>query len=146
VNEPVGKKTDQLRRDGSRVVSDDSATFDKIAQAVNSAGDLVQDMVDQENEAPPFRVVAPVLVVPTNTLWQIDYDRDGKIVSEARIVSRSTRYIDHGWRAFAGIHPVFYRMSHLELVPLNYLPTAVAEWTGEKGFFRKYMESTNKNR
>lgn len=37
VNQSVGKKTDQIRRENAKLVSDDSATFDKIGQAINSA-------------------------------------------------------------------------------------------------------------
>src|SRR5438270_12626622 len=43
VGEMVGKKIDQVRRDGATLVSDDSVTFDKLNQAINSCRDLIRD-------------------------------------------------------------------------------------------------------
>ena len=44
LGELVGKKTDQVRVDGSGMLtSDDTATFDKLNQAVNSCQGLLQD-------------------------------------------------------------------------------------------------------
>jgi hypothetical protein len=140
-NKTVGKKTDQIRRENAKLVSDDSATFDKIGQAINSAEDLVQDMANEEDEAPKFRVVVPVLVVPTGLLWQVDYDANGRLVAEARAVDRATCYVDHGWRASVGIHFIWYRISHLEIVASNFLSQAVEDWMGDSGFFRGYLKS-----
>jgi hypothetical protein len=140
-NKSVGKKTDQIRRENAKLVSDDSATFDKIGQAINSAEDLVHDMANEEEDAAPFRVVVPVLVVPMGLLWQVDYDANGRLVVEARAVNWAACYVDHGWRANVGIHFVWYRISHLEIVASNYLSQAVKEWIGDSGFFRGYLKS-----
>jgi hypothetical protein len=140
-NESVGKKTDQIRRENAKLVSDDSAMFDKIGQAINSAEDLIREMANEEEKAPPFRVVVPVLVVPMGLLWQADYDANGRLVVEARAVNRSTCYVDHGWRANVGIHFVWYRISHLEIIASNYLSQALKEWMGDSGFFRGYLKT-----
>ena len=140
VSKSVGKKTDQIRRENANLLSDDSVTFDKIGQAINSAEDLVQDMVSEEEEAPRLRVVVPVLVVPAGMLWQVDYDANGQLVVGARTVNQATCYVDHGWRASAGIHFVSYQISHLEIVTANFLSEAVKEWMGNSGFFRKYLK------
>lgn len=138
-NQSVGKKTDQIRRENARLVSDDSATFDKIGQAINSAEDLVHDMVNQEEGALRFRVVAPVLVVPMGLLWQVEYDANGRVAVEARAVNHATCYVDHGWRASVGIHFVWYRISHLEILASNFLSEATEGWMGDSGFFRGYL-------
>lgn len=139
-NKSVGKKTDQIRRENAKLVSDDSATFDKIGQAINSAEDLVQDMVSEEKKAPAFRVVAPVLAVPMGLLWQVDYDADGRRLIEPRAVDHATCYVDHAWKANVGIHFVWYRISHLEIVAANFLAQAVEEWMGDSGFFGRYLK------
>jgi hypothetical protein len=70
-----------------------------------------------------------------------DYDADGRLVVEARAVDRATCYVDHGWRANAGIHFLWYRISHLEIVASNFLSAPVAEWMGDSGFFWGYLKS-----
>jgi hypothetical protein len=136
VGEMVGKKTDQVGRDANDdLVSDDTTTFDKLNQAVNSCRDLVMDAV---NKRPPHdtRVVAPVLIVPQGRLWQVDYGSDGKMAIAPRNVTRSTLFINHTWSVETG-HPsriVDYRMSHLEIVTIDALPSVVSMWFGPSGF------------
>lgn len=143
VDKSVGKKTDQIRRENANIVSDDSVTFDKIGQAINSAEDLVQDMVSDERKIPSLRVVVPVLVVPTGLLWQVDYDANGRLVADARTVSHATCYVNHAWRATAGIHPVWYQISHLEIVTSDFLSKAVEIWMGSAGFFGEHLRSSS---
>jgi hypothetical protein len=64
----VGKKIDQVKREKQTLVSDDSATFDKCSQAVNSCRDLIQEMSNFPR-TPSLRVVIPALVVPSGTLF-----------------------------------------------------------------------------
>jgi hypothetical protein len=64
--------------------TDDSATFDKLNQAVNSGKDLVRQFV--LNASPPVvRVIAPVLVLPEGLLWP-DYDANGRLKANLRQV------------------------------------------------------------
>ena len=57
VGEWVGKKTDQIGREGNsaELVSDVSSTFEKLNQAVNSCRDLVRDYGSTANSEPPWR-------------------------------------------------------------------------------------------
>lgn len=138
--ESVGKKTDQVgRNDSGAFVSDDSATFEKLNQAVNSCKDLVQDFV-LSPRPPHVRAVAPVLVIPTGLLWQVDYADDGKILTPPRNVDRTTLFLNSSWTV--GRHPYdpfSYRLSHIELVTLDALPDAVKAWMGSSGFFSVYQ-------
>jgi hypothetical protein len=137
----VGKKTDQVGlSDSGTFVHDDSATFDKLNQAVNSCKDLVQNFVFNAH-LPQFRAIAPVLVIPTGLLWQVDYADDGKILTPPRnVVDRTTLFLNHSWTV--GRHPYnpcSYRLSHIELVTLGALPEAVKTWMGSSGFFSRYQ-------
>jgi hypothetical protein len=69
-NKMVGKKIDQVKRADQKqaLMSDDSATFDKCSQAVNSCRDLIQEM-SVFPRTPNLRVVIPALVVPSRTLF-----------------------------------------------------------------------------
>lgn len=120
VGEMVGKKTDQVGRDDKGLLfSDDSATFDKLNQAVNSCKDLVHRWTAKRD--PPYtRVVVPVLVVLDGVLWQVDYSSDGQTVVSPRTVSNATLFLGYTWSAKRrdGVQ-VDYCLSHLEIVTLD---------------------------
>jgi hypothetical protein len=136
LGEMVGKRTDQVGRaeHNSELFSDDGATFDKMSQAINSSKDIFIESAWES--APPFlRVIVPVLVVPANVLWQVDYDRDGNITKHPYHVDETTLFIDHLWSALVGIQTLNYRISHLHIVTLSYFEQALELWMGPKGFF-----------
>jgi hypothetical protein len=131
----VGKKIDQVKRVEQKqtLVSDDSATFDKCSQAVNSCRDLVQE-VSAFPRTPNLRVVIPALVVPTGTLFQVDYSRNGDKIVAPRKVPHSTLFLGQVWEAQAFDMPLKYRLSHLEIVTFAELLGTTNEWMS--GFFR----------
>ncbi len=142
--EMVGKSTNQVGRAESKseLVSDDGAAFDKINQAVNSAEDLVSDSL-ASNSPEVHRVVVPVLVIPTDVLWQIDYDYDGRVVHPVHQVQETTLFIDHAWSALLGVQGwKSYRMSHLHIVTIDSLKAVTEAWTGAEGFFRTCFSRT----
>jgi hypothetical protein len=130
----VGKKIDQVKRTEPKqaLVSDDSATFDKCNQAVNSCRDLVQEMANFPR-IPSLRVVIPVLVVPTGTLFQVDYSVDGDKVVTPRKVPHSTLFLGQEWETEGFNTPLKYRISHLEIVTFDALEKITSEWMS--GFF-----------
>jgi hypothetical protein len=106
---------------------------------VNSCQGLVQNFVFNP-DVPLIRAIAPVLVIPTGLLWQVDYTNDGKILTPPRNVDRTTLFLNGSWTIDRRPHiPFTYRMSHIELVTLGALPDAVKTWMGPTGFFSKYQ-------
>jgi hypothetical protein len=141
-HEMVGKRTDQVGRTESNaeLVSDDALTFDKISQAINSSEDLVVECL-ASSALPSFRAVVPILVVPSDVLWQVDYDQNGNITTPARRVGEATLFIDHSWGTMVGITGrVNYRISHLHIITVDNLEKIVNRWMGPDGFFRAFME------
>ena len=131
--EMVGKKTDQVGRNaGGNLFSDDSATFDKLNQAINSTKDLIARSIDRGFT---YQVILPVLVVPQDRLWQVDYAENGNIVREPHQVTRTTLFVAHRWseKLPSGLL-LSYRISHLEIVTLKGLEDAVASWLDPSGF------------
>lgn len=92
----VGKKADQVRRiaagrptDSYRLESDDTATFEKLNQAVNSCKDLVLKFT--RKTIPPYiRAVVPVLIVPNGLLWMVEYASDGTLKVAPHLVPGDT--------------------------------------------------------
>ncbi len=136
--EMVGKKTDQIMYKDGVLSSDDSATFDKLNQAVNSCRDLVQKLVS--STAPPYvKAVVPVVVVPAGRLWQVDYALDGGLVNPPRLVPRATLRIDKFWSTLTTFNQeIEYRLSHLEFLCIDALPDIIGGWLGPNGFFQGY--------
>ena len=135
--EMVGKKTDQVKRDkNSGLVSDDKETFDKLNQAVNSCRDLLRQLASRSEQG-LFGAIVPVLVVPTNTLWQVEYAADGRLVADPHPVTHASLFLDHSWSFDRGSphRTITYRMSHLELMTVDALPATANRWLGLYGFF-----------
>jgi hypothetical protein len=134
--EMVAKKTDQIGRDqAGDLFSDDSATFEKLNQALNSSRDVVQSAARADAPAPFHMVIVPVLVVPAERLWQIDYGEDGTLLVSPRKVERASLFLDHTWRVAGQFQEYPYRLSHLEVVTLDGLPKVLEHWLGQLGFF-----------
>jgi hypothetical protein len=134
--EMVGKKTDQVGRDTNRdFISNDEATFDKIGQAINSCQGLIAEL-SQKVGPPPKRVIAPVLVVPSGSLWEVDYHPTGGIAAPPHQVGRGTLFLDNTWESRSPYgHEMSYRLSHLEIATLDALPRAIQFWSSQAGFF-----------
>jgi hypothetical protein len=137
--EMVGKKTDQVRRDGSgTLVSSDEATFEKLNQAVNSCQDLVREYA-LKHSPPLVRAIVPLLVVPTGLLWQVDYDADGKLKIPPRAVTRAGLFLNCAWPVeVASGARILYRLSHIDLATIDAVPGIVDSYFGPGGFFPLY--------
>ena len=118
IGESVGKKTDQVGRENTQdaeLVGDDSATFEKLNQAVNSCRDLVR-YYGTTPHPPYLRVIVPVLVVPDGVLWQVDYTADGTMTKEPHVIPATTLFLGRGWDFDRGDRlQIPYVMSHLEI-------------------------------
>lgn len=120
--EPVSKKMNQIGRDEkSQIVSDDSATFEKLNQAVNSCADIVEELGTRSGE-PIKRMVVPILVIPNGMLWQVDYSSDGTTLAGPHQITRSSQLMNHSWQA-TGYYgtKLTYRISHVEIVTFDAL-------------------------
>jgi hypothetical protein len=122
--EMVGKRTDQVGRTHAELFSDDSATFHKLSQAINSSKDIYVDNA-RDSALPFIRMVVPVLVVPAHVLWQVEYNRDGNITKHPYRVNEASVFIDHTWTTLANMQTVSYRISYLHIVTVSYLEQAV---------------------
>jgi len=125
----------------NELTGDDSDTFERISQAINSEEELVIEALLKAS--PPFiRVVVPVLVVPTGALFQIDFNAAGDIHKHAHSVEEATLFMDHAWSTNKGIEGrLYYAMSHLHIVTFDALRKVTKRWMGEQGFFRTFEQT-----
>jgi hypothetical protein len=121
-NHMVGKSTVQVGRtkDSKLLHGDDSEVHDKWAQAVSSAYELISDAADKV-ASPETGIVAvfvlPVVVVPNQMLWVVDYSTDGDLIGEPNRIEETDFFLDHSpWRMGQFFS---YTVSHLHFVTLN---------------------------
>jgi len=131
VGEAVGRQTDQPTRDDrGDFKSSDTSTFDKWLQAVNGCSDLLKETANAPLLASEVCAIVPILVVPTDTLWQVDYHEDGSIAQPVRLVNKSTLILRSEWSVHLGLHWLTYDISHLEIITLAALHQRVKNLVG----------------
>ena len=127
VGEPVGKSCDQVGRRASQsgeIIGSDSDVFDKISQSLNSTYEILRSShYAGDRESTVISFILPVLVVPNGRIWVVSYDIDGNITEGPNIVSRIPYYIDKSWEIGGDSQElaVWYYMSHLEIVEIDYI-------------------------
>jgi hypothetical protein len=116
-DQPVGKATTQpgKRRTGE-FESGDAEVYEKWAQAVASAHDLIGEAsteYERNPKSPMFTLILPVLVVADDTLWAVDYSADGAAMEEPKQVEDCTVFLGKtsGGKAFEPS----YTLSHLHI-------------------------------
>lgn len=121
-HDPVGKSTERVaKNDDGTFKSNDSDVYERWAQAVSSAQDLVNSAVQN---AGCYTATFPVLVVPDRTLWVVEFDADGSRIGNPRQVERCSYFIGKSYRAGA-VGNVFYEVSHLEFVTIGGIETII---------------------
>lgn len=115
----AGKSVDQLRRNDLKIYGSDAEVFDKVSQALCSAYEMVQVAASGHGNFIVSSVI-PILVIPTGTLWIIDYDENGNVVHGPEPVQQTSYYCGKTW-SYPGQLLSAYSISHLEIVTIDYL-------------------------
>jgi hypothetical protein len=135
-DEPVGRQTDQPTMDASGdFTSSDAPTFEKWLQAVNGCRDLLKGVLEAPLSSAELHAIVPVLVVPDQMLWQVDYDDNGKTKVPVRQVDWTTLVLRHKWSVPSIFGPVEFDISHLEIVTPAALKQRLKNLIGSGAFF-----------
>jgi hypothetical protein len=111
--EPVGKST--IRWDGTKKIAVPDDTYDKWAQALASAAELVETAAHSAAEAKPiFEFVMPVLLINDGALWVVDYAEDGTRAAPA-LAQETTLFVDRKHEVQGRYGPQTYHLSHLHI-------------------------------
>jgi hypothetical protein len=120
--QPVGKKTNHLTRHPKTGVlsGNDEIVFKSVDQALSSAFDLVQTAA-QGREQDVVYAIVPMVVIPDNTLWCVDYNKFGE---HALPMARAavSYYLGHQVQLVSPVQqfsPFF--ISHVEIVTFTEL-------------------------
>ena len=124
-HDPVGKSCAQVGRKDEKdgpLHWNDSEVFERWSQALAAASDLA-DWATEEGDRVQSLVLSlilPILVVPNQTLWQVNYGSEGKMVGDPFQTDRCSFYVGKSYTAgkpIAGGTDV--TVSHLEFVTLS---------------------------
>lgn len=128
----VGKSCAQIGRDTkNEITHTDSELFAKWSQAISSAEGVINDAfytVPTDREGWLVSIVLPLVVIPDDRLWVVDYDDDGNMVNEPKQISRCAYYIAAACVAGDKIVSVPYVLSHLEFVTMSGLPEFLSQF------------------
>lgn len=120
VGEYVGKSSIQIGRDNQKeFTASDGEAYDKWNQALNSANEIIYSSF---NYFPPYSsnrittLVIPVLVVPNDTLWVVDYEENGEIVKVPISVDEAQLYVN---REYKFLDFPTYKISHMHFYTKN---------------------------
>jgi len=120
----VGKSLLQLKKDGKLSRTRDTELYEKWSQALASAVDLV-DTAGRDAAASTdqhvFTFVLPVVVLPDEALWKIEYDINGKFTEGPEPATEIEFFVAH--KALPpvelGDSNIPYVFSHLHFVTLT---------------------------
>ena len=111
----VGKATVQVgRTPNGDLTTGDAEVYEKWAQAIASAFDLVSQSVrdfERTDRRNAYSVVIPVLVVADGSLWTADYSEQGELLAEPSPCEECTIFIGKK----ISTRGVDYEMSHLHV-------------------------------
>lgn len=133
-HEFVAKKIDQVgRANNGAMIGNDGSIFEKISQAASSAYGLIEESTRIRETA--VHSIIPILVIPDNTLWQVDYTETGKQIGKPRKASRCNFFIDQTWPVKYYNGEIDYTLSHLEITAISELENTVKELMHKNSIF-----------
>ncbi len=138
----VGKSLLQLKKkEGKYTRTRDVEIYEKWSQALASAVDLVHTAGRNATAATNqhvFTFVVPVVVLPDDSLWKIEYDVNGKIVGHPQPANEVDFFVAH--EASPSIEPGDLRQpyvfSHLHFLTLTGFAALLLRITSDKEWLR----------
>lgn len=132
---PVGKTCCQVGRTQqhkSEISYSDAGIYPKWSQALASAGDLFESSkVNRLSESKPlWTALIPILVVPNDRLWMVEYDGKGVRVNPPRTTNRISYWVNKSLSGgqIQAIQSHRFSISHVEICTVNGLSDSVKEW------------------
>jgi hypothetical protein len=131
INLPVGKALDQIGKAeaSGELVGSDQEVFDKMTQALNSSYLLLNEasIAARSRSTFVFSVIVPVVVVPDQTLWAIDYDEHGNVLGKPQQLTELSVFVGKEWSVGGRMkHP--FALSHIEFVTPARISEFVSRW------------------
>jgi hypothetical protein len=146
-NDAVGKNIVQVGRStqGS-LVGNDSEIFEKWGQCLSSLSDVLIETSLEIGSIEPIPAhigsVIPIVVVPDGCLWSIDFDLEGRRLTEPTLIERCPFYVGKDYRYRVGsIEESKFTVSHVEIMTLNGIKSFIKKCTNEAEYIKAFFSS-----
>lgn len=151
IGEPVGKSCDQVgKRPGGELFGNDQDVFDKIAQALNSAYQLLRDAhyAGLRESSLVTSVVVPILVVPAGRLWGVEYDDVGSVIKGPAQASHISYFVDRTFIVTGSRleGQTAYTFSHLHICEASALADLIDAFLDDPRLTLKTVADTHMSR
>lgn len=131
---PVGKSCAQVgRMENGDITANDSDVYEKWSQALSSAHDLTYEACRDGTERTDdmcFSLVFPILVVPNDRLWVVQFDAAAYRTCAPRQTDRCSRFVNLSYYHRSGLTGDEMTISHLEFVTVTGLCQFVDQLCG----------------
>lgn len=131
VNEFVGKSINQVGRatNNGELIVDNSEVYDKWTQALSQANDLVSAAsydFEKNQTGLAFSIVLPILIVPDDTIWAIDYEFESVNKIGPNRVDSCDFFFGKEYLP-SSLNSASYTFSHLSILTESKLSTLLQE-------------------
>ena len=131
-DEAVGKAIDIVGKDGNgKFRAGDKEVYGRWTQALQSVSSMLEKVNGEFYEGNPFVLnwFLPILVVPDDRLFVVDFADDGSQLGDPKNISRTPFFVDYTPPGVSFKGPAF-KFSHLEIVTYSALKNFVSCITG----------------
>jgi hypothetical protein len=121
IGEPSGKSWAQVTKPtaaNSRVNGSDEEIYQKWAQALASANDLLRIPGGEPPGGHRYCIALPVVVVPNAMLWMANYDENGQLTGPCRQIDHVAYFVNYDYQVPFGPTKASYTASHVEIFTL----------------------------
>jgi len=120
--EQVGLSVDQVGKaeHNNCFVNNDERSYSRILQAVNSSYDLISDAMVANKRFDVVSLIFPVLVIPDDMLFVIDYDSSFK-PNPSRSAEWVSLYTGSIWNVQGHGYYMDFQISHIDIVTIGKL-------------------------
>ena len=134
--DPVGKSINQVgkAKSSDEIIAHDKELYDIWSQCLSSAHDLVDRTYWDQNYGDAsymHSTIFPIVVIPNERLWIVEFDFDGNIETEPEQVSRCSFFINRNYKMGTNATWENFKISHMEIMTCD----------GLKSFIEEYLES-----
>ena len=130
----VGKSIDVVARDGSgsKFKAGDGEVYGRWTQALQSSANILSSLQDMRlaGQSVSFIWIVPILVVPDDRLFIVDFNDSGLRVRDPSIIDRTPFYVDYQIAGCDYEGPPL-KFGHFEIMTYSALKEFVEDLTGE---------------
>ena len=141
LGELTGKSWAQVNKPAkkdARVTGGDSEIYDKWAQALASANDLLRIPGGKPPGGYRYCIVLPIVGIPDGMLWMVEYDSTGNQVGDCKLTNHVSYFVNFSYKVRFANQMASYVASHIEIMTLSMF-SGFADLLNKPSFLRELL-------